>query len=132
MDTAWSFARRATCPRLSVGAVLVQDDRVVSVGYNGAPAGMDHCPSDCVQQDRCVRSVHAEANAILWAAKVGTATHGAHLYTTHAPCYHCAQLAINAGVAAVVYDTEYRSTEGIDLLNESSVFVFQIEEVKYG
>src|SRR5690625_2826240 len=91
------WPRRCTCSLLSVWAVLVIDARTISTGYNGTAAGMPHChhgPEDT----RCPEAVHAEANAIAFAATHGIATSGAAAYVTHAPCVDCANLLINAGI----------------------------------
>lgn len=117
-------ALRSTCSRLHVGAVLARDARVLSTGRNGAPAGMPHCRHD---DDRpCVVSVHAEANALAFAARHGVATAGAHLYLTHAPCRACAGLLVNAGVAAVTYAQPFRSRDGVDLLAAAGVHVEEV------
>lgn len=111
MDLARVAATRATCPRLSVGAALVRDRRVLSLGYNGAPTGHDHCAtSGCLMPaGHCVRSVHAEVNAVLHAAKSGVSTAGATLYVTHRPCWDCYRLLANAGVSRAVYAADYGS-----------------------
>jgi dCMP deaminase len=75
----------------------------------------------------CTRTVHAEANAISFAARSGNSTDGADLFTTHSPCYDCAKLIINAGIVRVVYDVEYRDPRGIDLLREAGIIVDAIE-----
>lgn len=114
MDTARVMARRSTCSRLQVGAVVARDTRVIASGWNGAPSGMPHCVH--LDSAPCRVSVHAEANAIAFAALSGVSTRGAVLYCTHAPCYDCSKLILNAGIARVVYAEEYRSTEGLTLL----------------
>lgn len=120
-------ARRSTCLRLSVGAVLAQEGRIVSTGYNGAPAGLPHCePETCGPGDICVRTVHAEANAIAFAAKNGISTEGATLYTTHSPCMECAKLLINAGIRRILFWELYRDSGGpIGLLTAAKVNVEQ-------
>ena len=115
LDLAFAAAARSTCPRASVGAVLTMDGSLVSTGYNGAPRGLPHCDDDQVgcaiihdgERDRCIRSVHAEVNAILQASRRGDIA-GATLYSTHLPCLECAKIIINVGVKRVVYQTEYR------------------------
>lgn len=115
-------ARRSTCLRLLVGAVLAQDGRIVSMGYNGVPAGLPHCePETCGPDTPCDITVHAEANCIAFAAKTGIATDGATLYTTHSPCNECAKLIINAGIKRVVYWEFYRDDEPIILLEAAGV-----------
>src|SRR3990167_151041 len=114
LDLAQVVSRYATCHKLSVGCVLVKDERVLSLGYNGAPRGHPHCTEvgcDLVSvdgRDSCKRSVHAEANALLNAAYVGASTKGAILYTTHSPCFDCAKLLLNAGVKELVFLTIYQ------------------------
>jgi dCMP deaminase len=119
------FARRSTCSRLPVGAVLARDGRVLSTGYNGAAAGVAHCqhgPDD----PPCVAAVHAEANALLFAARHGVAAAGSTLYVTHAPCGGCAGLIINAGVVAVRYAQTFRTLDGVGRLVVAGVDVARI------
>lgn len=117
---------RGTCPRAQVGAVLVMDGRLISTGYNGAPSHMAHCTDvGCqIENGHCIRAVHAEANAIAFAARKGIATEGATLFCTHEPCSTCAKLLINAGIVAVHYMTSYSHTHhGIALLSEAGIKV---------
>lgn len=115
MDMAHLVARRATCPRLHVGAVIVKDGRVLSMGYNGSPPGQPHCYEvGCDIRNPhqgCQRSIHAEANAIAWAARAGIAIDGATMYCTHSPCLACCRLIEGAGIAALAYTHWYRETE---------------------
>lgn len=121
LDVATTVATWSTCSRLHVGAVLARDGRVLSTGYNGAPAGRPHCVH---RDDRpCRTSVHAETNAVAFAARHGVSTTGAVLYLTHAPCLACAGLLINAGIAEVVYLDRYRSDEGVRELRAAGVAV---------
>lgn len=115
MQTAHAFSSRSTCSRLHVGAVLARDSRVIATGYNGAPAGMPHCRHQTAGEP-CISAVHAEANAVAFAARHGIATDGATLYVTHSPCLECAKLLVNAGVARVIYATRYRLADGLRLL----------------
>lgn len=114
-------ATRSTCSRRQVGAVLARDGRVLSTGYNGAPSRLLHCVH--VADEPCIESVHAEANALLFAARHGVASGGASLYLTDSPCYACAGLIINAGVVEVVFDREFRTTEGIARLSSAGLAV---------
>jgi dCMP deaminase len=100
---------RATCPRKSVGAVLVKDRNVLATGYNGSVSGFDHCTDKgcLIVDNHCLRTVHAETNAILQAAKHGTALAGATCYVTHAPCINCLKNLLNAGVGAIIYGEHY-------------------------
>lgn len=100
------MAQRATCPRRSVGAVVVNvDKQILTTGYNGAPRDAAHCEDvGCTMVDgHCVRAAHAEANAILQAARIGVSLNGAVLYTTCKPCTGCALLIVQAGIHEVVY-----------------------------
>lgn len=109
METARTFSKRSTCRRKAVGAVLVRDTHILGVGYNGAARNQDDCLGvGCLlMAGHCVRTVHAEVNAVLSAAYNGVSTKGATLYTTTKPCFRCRAFLINAGVIEVFYDEEY-------------------------
>lgn len=127
MDMAQVVAARGTCSRLRVGAILARDSRALSSGYNGAPSGMKHCNHTMDESGiGCTRVVHAEANAIVWAARHGVATDGCDLFTTHMPCLACANLIINAGIMRVVYSVDYRDHAGHDLLIEVGIEVVKL------
>jgi dCMP deaminase len=113
MSVAKVAATRATCPRKSVGAVIVKDRQVLTTGYNGSLPNEPHCIEvGCdLQHNHCVRTVHAEVNAILQAAKHGTSVSGATLYVTAKPCPNCTKLAIGAGISRIVYAEEYGSRD---------------------
>lgn len=135
-------AQRATCPRASVGAVLAIESRPLSIGYNGAPPGLPHCTEvgcepvsdhvsilpveqrltkdELLKEFGCQRTVHAEANAIAYAARAGRSTALATLYATYSPCRKCAELAASAGIVRIVYRKEYRATPW-DLLRELGI-----------
>lgn len=122
MGLAEVYSLRSTCPRARVGAVFSREGRVITAGYNGAPAGMAHCLDEgCEIGDSggCRRAIHAEANALAAAAKAGISTDGTFCYTTLAPCLPCAQLIINAGVHAVIYRDDHRDAGGLQLLAKS-------------
>lgn len=133
-------ASRATCDRKKVGAVLVKNQNIISTGYNGAPAGMPHCDEvghelkDMGGRESCVRTVHAEANALIQAAKHGNSVNGCILYCTASPCYDCAKLIINSGVNYVIvkefYDSRYglSSTVG-DLLKGSGIPLVKLSDI---
>lgn len=136
MKVALEFSRRSTCSRRQVGAVIARDGRILTTGYNGAPAGMPHClhPCDCseggvaTQHDPscwslkpCTEAVHAEANAIAYAARWGIALEGAEMHTTCTPCVPCSQIIINAGIVRVVSLEHYRDLAGQDLLSAAGV-----------
>ena len=110
MNIAKQVATRATCPRKHVGAVIVRDRTILSTGYNGSVRGLPHCEDvGCVMEDgHCVATVHAEANAIIQAAKNGVAIEGATIYTTASPCWPCFKLVANSGCRRIVFGEFYR------------------------
>ncbi len=123
MDVARTVATRATCPRASVGAVLVREHRILTTGYNGAPRNVAHCAEiGCELVDNhCVRSTHAEANAVVQGALHGVGLEGATAYCTHQPCVNCAKLLISAGIVRIVYDAPYADAFSQRLLAEAGV-----------
>lgn len=128
MEIAEVVAKRGTCDRLQVGAVIARDGRSIASGYNGNVTGVEHCAHDFDENVSvgCETAMHAEANAIAFAARHGVATEGAYIYTTHQPCYTCSRLIINAGITAVFYRFRYRKTEGIELLHDAGVEVYSL------
>lgn len=127
LEMAWALAGRSTCNRLNVGALIARDSRVISTGYNGNVAGSAHCNHQ-ENDPPCTTAVHAEANALVFAARHGVGVHKADLFTTHMPCLSCAKLIINAGIWHVYFDREYRLTDGVELLVNSGIQVFRITE----
>jgi len=136
MELAKVVAKRSTCLRQKVGAIIVKDKRILATGYNGAPSGMDHCLDiGCLReklkvpsgerQELC-RGLHAEQNAIIQAARFGICIEGSILYTTHCPCITCAKMIINAGIKKVVYGKEYADKRGLELLKEAGIEVVHI------
>ena len=124
MENALSWAKRSTCLRRHVGAVIARDSRPISIGYAGAPSGMPHCtPETCSPDKPCENTVHAEANAIAFAAAEGIRVRGAVLYCTVSPCKRCAELIINAGIVKVVFKEKYRDPAGVNLLTQAGVVV---------
>lgn len=127
-------ALRSTCGRKMVGAIIAKEGRVISSGYAGPPAAFPHCTEACVVASSanggCTRTVHAEQNAIAYAARHGISTEGATLYTTCSPCPNCAKLIINSGIIRVVYLEQYRDTSGIDLLRTVGIQC-EIQTVPY-
>lgn len=128
LDVARSMARRGTCSRLQVGAVLAVDGRICSTGFNGSPHGLSHCDHPFsellprpIDASTCTTSVHAEANAVAFAARHGVSIQRATLYCTHTPCVHCAMLLVNAGIVRVVCATRYRSDAGVRVLLEAEI-----------
>lgn len=104
------MAMRSTCPRLSVGCVVVRDKRIIASGYNGSIHGDEHCVDvGCkVVDGHCVRVIHAEQNALLQCARFGIPVEGADVYVTHLPCLQCTKSLIQAGIATVYYEEDYR------------------------
>lgn len=117
---------RSTCSRLRVGALVVSNHDVLSSGYNGAPAGVAHCHH--VDDTPCRISVHAEANAIVRLKFRGHYGERERvMYVTHAPCWDCAKLIINANIKRVVFREVYRSAEGLDMLQLGGVHYEQLK-----
>ena len=129
MDVAERFAQLSYAVRLKVGAVVVKDDRIISIGYNGTPAGWDNACEDIVDQGHKAtlktkpEVIHAEANAISKLARSNDGGHGADLFCTHAPCIECAKLIYGAGIRKVFYRDVYRSDAGVQFLQRSGVEV---------
>ena len=131
MDVAERFAQLSSATRLQVGAIVVKDDRIISIGYNGMPTGWDNCCEDVIREDEVgfqvtktkAEVLHAETNAIAKLAKSGESGLGATMFVTHAPCIDCAKLVYQSGITTVYYKNEYRSTQGLEFLNKSGVEV---------
>ncbi|PST82249.1 cytidine deaminase [Pedobacter yulinensis] len=140
MNLATDLAARSHCVRAHVGAVLTKDTRIISIGYNGPPAGTHNCdeewPAEGCQRDSkgsCSLALHAEENAILYAAKNGAKIEGSTLYTTLSPCIACARLILSSGIGTVFYKYSYAaykglpSDEGVDFLKKFGVEVILLE-----
>lgn len=136
MKTAEIFAELSYARRLHVGAIVVKDDRIISIGYNGMPAGWDNNCEDEVWNVHDGSStlktkpevLHAETNAIAKLAKSTESGDGAVLFVTHMPCMDCAKLIFQSGIRSVFYRDSYRSADGITFLERSGVTVEQIEK----
>lgn len=130
MNIARAVATRSTCDRKHVGAVIVRDKSILATGYNGSIRGLPHCDDEghLMEDGHCVRTVHAEANAIVQAARHGMRIEGATIYVTASPCWGCFRLIANGGLVRVVYGEFYRNprifelsrTLGIELIDGSS------------
>ena len=121
---------RSTCSRLSVGATIVKDKRIIAGGYNGSIKGDEHCIDvGCkVIEGHCVRTIHAEINAILQCSKFGVGTEGATIYVTHFPCLNCTKSIIQAGIKEICYANDYRNNEyAQELLEKSGVVVRKVD-----
>jgi len=141
MNLATDLAQRSHCVKAQVGAVLAKDTRIISIGYNGPPAGTHNCDEEwpehgCPRDSKgsCSLALHAEENAILYAVKNGANLEGATLYTTLSPCLPCARLIFSAGIKKVYYDKSYAqykgigNDEGVDFLNRFGVSAVRMEE----
>lgn len=131
MNIANTVAARSTCDRAHVGAVLVRDKRILTTGFNGAPAGLPHCDEvgHLLVDGHCVRTTHAEANAVIQAALHGISTKGATCYVTHFPCLGCTKMLINAGVVRLVFQVAYRIDENAqEFLHDAGVESYKLDE----
>jgi dCMP deaminase len=129
MDIATQVATRATCDRKHVGAVIVRDRTILSTGYNGSIRGMPHCDEvgHMMENGHCVATVHAEANAILQAAKNGVRIEGATLYTTASPCWPCFKLIANSGCVRIVYGEFYRDPRIFEVAGQLKLELVSLE-----
>jgi dCMP deaminase len=130
MDIAKQVATRATCDRKHVGAVLVRDRTILSTGYNGSIRGLPHCDEvgHMMENGHCVATVHAEANAILQAAKNGIRIDGATLYTTASPCWPCFKLVANSGCVRIVYGEFYRDPRIFEVAGQLKLELVGLEQ----
>lgn len=123
MKIAEQAATRSTCDRKKVGAVIVRDKTILSTGYNGSIRGMPHC--DEVGHDmvngHCVATIHAEANAIIQAAKNGVMIEGSEIYTTASPCWNCFKLIANSGIKKIYYGEFYRDKRSIEVARQLGI-----------
>jgi dCMP deaminase len=130
MKIAYAVSERSTCDRALVGCVLVTEKRILTSGFNGSPAGQEHCDEigHLMVDGHCVRTIHAETNAIIQAALHGVSTKGATCYVTHLPCINCTKALINAGIARIVYSVAYRTDENaMAFLKAANIEVAQKE-----
>jgi dCMP deaminase len=136
MDTAERFAQLSSAKRLQVGAVVVKDNRIISIGYNGMPSGWNNTCEEVIEihEDGGVITktkdevIHAEANAISKLAKSGDSGNGADLFCTHAPCIHCAKIIYGAGVKKVYYRNSYRDEIGLQFLERCGIEIEKTDQ----
>ena len=128
MNIAREVATRSTCDRKFVGAVIVRDKTILSTGYNGSIRGRPHCDDvgHLIENDHCVATVHAEANAIIQAAKNGVRIEGAEIYTTASPCWNCFKLIANAGIRTIYYGEFYRDARSIEVAAKLGVHLVDL------
>lgn len=128
LQIAKTLSLRASCARMSVGALIVRDKHIISSGVNG-PMGWDCTERGCNIENPCQHAIHAEANAILAAQRNGVELKGSTLYCTHQPCPSCAGMIVAVGISKVIYSEPYRLTEGLDILKYNNIETEQIEDV---
>ena len=130
MNIAREVATRSTCDRKHVGAVIVREKTILSTGYNGSIKGLPHCDEvGCEMVDgHCVRTTHAEANAIVQAAKNGIQINQSEIYVTASPCYDCFKLIANAGINVIYYDEFYRDKRIIEKSKEIGIQLASLED----
>ena len=127
MEMASVWARNSYCKRRQVGALIVKDRMIISDGFNGTPSGFENV---CEDENGVTKPyvLHAEANAITKVAKSGNNSDGSTLYVTSSPCLECSKLIIQSGIKRVVYQEEYRLSDGIDLLRKAGIEVVKLGE----
>ena len=130
MQTAQTFAELSSAQRLHVGAIVVKDDRIISIGYNGMPAGWSNVCEDVTEEGTLKTKpevLHAETNAIAKLARSNESGLGADLFVTHSPCLECAKLIFQAGIKKVFFGKDYRDDSGIKFLVQSGVTVEKLQ-----
>ena len=141
MSIAELTAKRSTCLRRNVGAVIVRDRHIIATGYNGAPRGIDHCAQrgGCLREEMGIpsgerhelcRALHAEQNAIIQAAAFGHSIEDATIYITHAPCGICAKMIINAGIRKIIVKTDYPDDFAAEILEEAGLKIVSLESLE--
>jgi dCMP deaminase len=131
MNIARQAATRSTCDRKHVGCVIVRDKTILSTGYNGSIRGMPHCDDvgHLMENDHCVATVHAEANAIIQAAKNGVAIDAGELYTTASPCWGCFKLIANAGIRTIYFGEFYRDTRSVEVAAQLGIALVDLSQL---
>ena len=125
MEVAKTFANLSHAKRLNVGAIVVKDDRIISIGYNGMPSGWEN---ECEIENKTKPQVlHAESNAIAKLARSNDSGLGADIFITHSPCIECAKLIYQSGIKRVYFGEHYRSTDGLDFLKASNIEVINVD-----
>lgn len=123
MNIAREVATRSTCARKHVGAVIVRDRSILATGYNGSIRGLPHCDDEghLMEEGHCVRTIHAEANAVIQAARHGVRIEDAMIYVTASPCFGCFKMIANAGISRIVYGEFYRDQRIFDFANRLGI-----------
>ena len=130
INIAHEVAKRSTCDRKNVGAVIVRDKTILSTGYNGSIKGLPHCDEVGHEMinNHCVRTTHAEANAIVQAAKNGVKINNSEIYVTASPCYDCFKLIVNAGIDKIFYYEFYRDERILKFAKDSGIELISLKE----
>lgn len=128
MKIAIQAGTRSTCNRKHVGAVIVRDKTILSTGYNGSIRGMPHCDDigHMMENDHCIATVHAEANAIIQAARNGTGINEADIYVTASPCWNCFKLIANSGIRRIFYLEFYRDEKILTVSKQADIELIQV------
>ena len=131
MNIAREVATRSTCDRKHVGAVIVRGKTILSTGYNGSVRGMHHCDEigHEMKNGHCVRTIHAEANAVVQSARNGVRIDEAEIYVTASPCYDCFKMIANAGIASIYYSEFYRDTRITSLAEQIGIELINLSEI---
>ena len=132
MNIARVVATRATCDRKHVGAVVVRDKTILSTGYNGSIRGMPHCDEvgHMMESDHCVATIHAEANAIVQAARNGVRIEGASIYVTASPCWACFKLIANCGIREIYYGEFYRDERIFEVAQRLGIALVHVDAAR--
>ncbi|NBW56827.1 CMP deaminase [bacterium] len=125
MEVAETFAKLSYAKRLQVGSIIVKDDRIVSIGYNGTPSGWDNACEDSENKTK-TEVIHAEANAISKLARSNESGLAADMFITHVPCMECSKLIYATGIRSVYYRNQYRTSDGLQFLKKCGVRVEEI------
>lgn len=130
MRIAKDVATRATCDRKHVGAVIVRDKSILATGYNGSIRGLGHCDDEghLMEDGHCVRTIHAEANAVIQAARNGVRIDEATIYVTASPCWNCFKMIANAGLKKIVYGEFYRDERVFSIADKLGIEIKRLEE----
>ena len=130
MEIAIQVSKRSTCDRRMVGAVIVRDKTILSTGYNGSIRGLPHCDEvgHLMEAGHCVRTIHAEVNAVAQAAKNGTSIQSGQLYTTSSPCWPCFKIMANSGIQKVYFGDFYRDERMLEYAQQSRIELIDMSQ----
>ena len=130
MEIAIQVSKRSTCDRRMVGAVIVKDKTILSTGYNGSIRGLSHCDEvgHLMEAGHCVRTIHAEVNAVAQAAKNGTSIQSGQLYTTSSPCWPCFKIMANSGIQKVYFGEFYRDERMLEYAQQSRIELIDMSQ----